>query len=688
MEDTSNCRSRGRRWPKHKNLTGDVWVQAPLPWCTEYAGSFPVGEPRAGGILSSTDGWNSERPVRTAPTVRGPHVESGDVWSIVILPTSTDSLTRDAPQIQIEVSSLHDSAVAWAEAGYPVKFLEPGTKRPVVRGGGTRDLRTIDLKCAKYPDAGLGINLDGSGLVVLDIDGPEGEVSLARLVEQAGVELPETYRVTSGRGRHLYLRLPECCPPLVTQYGSQRQRPMLDIKFSGLMVVPPTLHKSGRRYQGSRDQPPRPPDLPEMPQALYDILAQAGRPKAPPRPRRKAAARLKTPLAAVLPGVSPSREAPEIVSALLADTSHGRDGRIFKAVYRMVVLEYQDAAIISVVLASPVAGRASKGGVNPLVYLAHKIRSARDYVDLPFDPEWDAVAFWTAVQAAGLTSSQTRILDSLLFHGSAVGVVRRGTGRIALDCALDEGTTATAVRSLIEAGWLCILAEYDRKTMKPKTYGLVGPWKRQIWGVDNQRPPAPAAPPPRWLSYPPNLRFFTGHDAFRPRSKTGVPTLHHAYPVLSLLGRQPVRTSELVAFTRSSPDTVQRALKLLRDAGILTRQSGIHTFTTQSLSRLLDDRAVACGTTGEGARALAEYRRRAREAAEYREDMAVPGTEAWKKTKTSSYRGLLDDPFWAEVIDEWERAGGTRAGLAEFHTQQELEHINRSYPLDYLEGTF
>jgi hypothetical protein len=60
----------------------------------------------------------------------------------------------------------------------------------------------------QWPDASIGLATgQSSGVVVLDIDGAEGEATLKALEEQYG-PLPETLSVTTGRGRHLYFEVP------------------------------------------------------------------------------------------------------------------------------------------------------------------------------------------------------------------------------------------------------------------------------------------------------------------------------------------------------------------------------------------------------------------------------------------------------------------------------------------------
>lgn len=84
----------------------------------------------------------------------------------------------------------------------------------------------------------------------LDIDGPVGEASLARLVAKYG-PLPETLESSTGRtdkGRHLRFR-----KPLDRKVTSRAYDKGLDVKGEGgYLVAPPTLHKSGARYQWTK----------------------------------------------------------------------------------------------------------------------------------------------------------------------------------------------------------------------------------------------------------------------------------------------------------------------------------------------------------------------------------------------------------------------------------------------------
>ena len=96
-------------------------------------------------------------------------------------------------------------------------------------------------------DDGVGIHLGRSNVWVLDIDGPIGQENLQALIVIHG-PLPETRTVKSGRadgGVQYYW------DATGLDIHSGVLRPNIDIKGNhgnALVVVPPTLHKSGNRY--------------------------------------------------------------------------------------------------------------------------------------------------------------------------------------------------------------------------------------------------------------------------------------------------------------------------------------------------------------------------------------------------------------------------------------------------------
>jgi hypothetical protein len=117
----------------------------------------------------------------------------------------------------------------------------------------TTDAAQIMRWWSAYADAGIGA-VPGTTFVVLDIDPRNGgEESLIRL-EAQHAPLPITAVVLTGRyeddrrGRHLWFRAPDG-----RQVGKTSIAPVLDlISTNGYVVVPPSPHVTGVRYQWLR----------------------------------------------------------------------------------------------------------------------------------------------------------------------------------------------------------------------------------------------------------------------------------------------------------------------------------------------------------------------------------------------------------------------------------------------------
>jgi hypothetical protein len=148
-------------------------------------------------------------------------------------------------------TTLADCAIAYGEAGFAIFPLRPRDKKPLIsqkKGGrgyrdATCDLVQIQQWWTKYPDANIGFVPGKSGLVVIDIDGPDGEKSWATL----GLAAVDTLTVVTGRttgGRHLYFE---------HGGGTLSNSPLgnkLDVRAdSGYVVLPPSAHPSGKIYR-------------------------------------------------------------------------------------------------------------------------------------------------------------------------------------------------------------------------------------------------------------------------------------------------------------------------------------------------------------------------------------------------------------------------------------------------------
>jgi hypothetical protein len=120
----------------------------------------------------------------------------------------------------------------------------------------------------RWPTANVGL-ATGRRFDVLDVDGPEGEGELRALAQAGAVPGGGPLARTGGGGWHVLLA--------PTGAGNRAGlRPGLDWRGrGGLIVAPPSVHRSGRRYRWVR---PLTATLPQAPGGLRRLLA-------PPRPR-------------------------------------------------------------------------------------------------------------------------------------------------------------------------------------------------------------------------------------------------------------------------------------------------------------------------------------------------------------------------------------------------------------------
>jgi len=115
----------------------------------------------------------------------------------------------------------------------------------------------------RWPTANVGL-CTGLRFDVLDVDGPRGEVELRALAEAGAVPGGGPLARTGGGGWHVLL--------VPTGAGNRvGLRPGLDWRGrGGLIVAPPSVHRSGQRYRWVR---PLTATLPEVPDGLRRLLA-------------------------------------------------------------------------------------------------------------------------------------------------------------------------------------------------------------------------------------------------------------------------------------------------------------------------------------------------------------------------------------------------------------------------------
>ncbi len=162
-----------------------------------------------------------------------------------------------------EVDSRMLRAALWyAERGMPVLPLHtpkngrcscgrsdcpnPG-KDPRIQGGyenATTEVTTIRGWWSRWPDANIGVVPGRAGLIVFDVDGPEGKASARAL----GLLAEPTVTTTTSRGVHLFFRHPGG--------GIGNRFPgvdHIDVRADkGYVIVPPSLHVTGHVYEWLR----------------------------------------------------------------------------------------------------------------------------------------------------------------------------------------------------------------------------------------------------------------------------------------------------------------------------------------------------------------------------------------------------------------------------------------------------
>lgn len=173
--------------------------------------------------------------------------------------------------------TLEGVAVRLARRGIAVLPLQPRGKIPLCEHGShdaTTDADQVRAWWGETPDANIGIATGRvSGLVVVDIDGDEGEESFLELQREHGT-IPDTLWARTGSGGwHLYFQH----PGKDVRNSAGRLAPHVDVRGeSGYIVAPPSVHPCGEPYRWHTDTKPVDP-----PAWLVDLLCP------PPPPPRK-----------------------------------------------------------------------------------------------------------------------------------------------------------------------------------------------------------------------------------------------------------------------------------------------------------------------------------------------------------------------------------------------------------------
>lgn len=142
-----------------------------------------------------------------------------------------------------------DHALAYAAKGYFIFPCECRGKKPLTSNGhkdATTDERIIRQWWTKWPDANIGLALEPSGLLAIDMDRHEGKPDGVKAYNKLRGEnkFPDKtpVSISGGNGYHIIVKRPA---------GKLKAKvvPGIDVKSNGYIILPPSIHPSGKLYK-------------------------------------------------------------------------------------------------------------------------------------------------------------------------------------------------------------------------------------------------------------------------------------------------------------------------------------------------------------------------------------------------------------------------------------------------------
>lgn len=183
--------------------------------------------------------------------------------------------------MQDKIEMLH-YALGMAQKGHPI-FPVGTDKKPLTKNGfydASSDPEQVREWWSKWPSAGIGMPTGPtSGVWALDIDLPHGPETLAKL-EAEHTPLPATLSQQTGGGGEQKLFQWD---GKKIKNSTQKIGPGVDVRGEGgYVVIPPSLHISGKRYKWTDRSAPV-----VAPPWLVELALQKRTP--PPRPKKRSA---------------------------------------------------------------------------------------------------------------------------------------------------------------------------------------------------------------------------------------------------------------------------------------------------------------------------------------------------------------------------------------------------------------
>ena len=160
-------------------------------------------------------------------------------------------LEFDVPEALYGLSATLDAVTGYVQLGMSIVPQMPGAKQPCVRWRPYQLERPTVAQLyqwyRKWPDAGIAVVLGAvSNLFAIDVDGREAHDAL---IEHLG-KVPKAPMSISGSGKpyryHLFFRH----PGFATKAKATPWHPQLEFRGDrGIVVLPPSKHKSGNLYR-------------------------------------------------------------------------------------------------------------------------------------------------------------------------------------------------------------------------------------------------------------------------------------------------------------------------------------------------------------------------------------------------------------------------------------------------------
>jgi putative DNA primase/helicase len=149
---------------------------------------------------------------------------------------------------------LRSAALAYAKRlGWPVFPLTPGTKIPLRGTHGFKDATTglavIEAWWRMWPEANIGLDCGGAGLVVIDLDvkgEADGLAAWGELRTRLGFDDRTLTSSTPSGGRHLFFRRPADDRGTQIRNSAGKLGPGIDVRVrGGYVVLPPSAMAEG-----------------------------------------------------------------------------------------------------------------------------------------------------------------------------------------------------------------------------------------------------------------------------------------------------------------------------------------------------------------------------------------------------------------------------------------------------------